>query len=325
LRLEGNKLASKNNVLSSGPSVSLPVRSSRPCHALAFCTADPNYLAVGLDKVRGDCSLVIWDIQSASPSLSLSPSHPQIDGSAPLPSRPQPRIPRADIGPRTDARVIQQHAPAEIVSPLAFLPQSTSLLLAGISYRWLRLFDLRSASPSTTNVAARVQGIATDPFDLHRIACFGDGIVTIWDARSLTNSLLTFSEKDARADGARSRQGASSLYTTVEFSNTRRGMLGTLEKDTTYVRFWDLAQTQPWDGSSDGERSRDSSQSRAPKMSWANLSWTTGSSSQQSRLSRKNSDSHSSEYSLVLSDTRKSETSSLGCHDIFFKLLMPVF
>ena len=274
LRLEATKHA-RNNVLSSGPSVSLPTRNSRACNALAFCDLDPNYLAVGMDKVRGDSSLIIWDIHSVSPALSMPPNATaMVDEDSLLSSRPHPRIPRADAGSRTDNRVLQQHAPTEIVSALSFLPNSTHLLLAGISHRWLRLFDLRSPVPSTTNVASKVHGISTDPFDPHRIACFGDGSVTVWDARRLPHPLITFTEKDAYADGARRR--LNSTFTTIEFSNTRRGTLAVLERESTYVRFWDLQQVQISEGSPYGRQSRDSSQSnRVVRRSWTNLPWTT--------------------------------------------------
>ncbi|KAG9316820.1 hypothetical protein JVU11DRAFT_2886 [Chiua virens] len=129
VHLEATK-AARNGVLSSGPVVSLAVRNSRSCNALAFCEADSNYLAVGLDKVRGDSSLTIWDVQSCIPTLSVANNVPSDDVSV---TRPHPRIARADVGPRADSRILQQHAQTEVVSALAFLPQSTHLLLAGIS------------------------------------------------------------------------------------------------------------------------------------------------------------------------------------------------
>lgn len=310
LRLEATKHA-RNNVLSSGPTVSLPVRSSRACNSLAFCQADPNYLAVGLDKVRGDSSLVIWDLQSSSPALSLPSKATTIVEQDSLlgSSRPHPRIPRGDVGPKADSRILQQHAPTEIVSALSFLPNSTHLLLAGISHRWLRLFDLRSPVASTTNVASRVHGIVTDPFDPHRIACYGDGNITVWDGRRLQNPLVTFSEKDAYADGARRR--ANSIFTGIEFSSTRRGTLASLEKDSTYVRFWDLLQVQgsQRSNSSDGEISRESSRSsRLPRRSWTNLPWTSvPSASQESPVE----DSQASLSAHVLADTRRSECNVL--------------
>jgi len=278
------------------------VRNTRSCNALAFCNADPNYLAVGLDKVRGDSSLIIWDIQSATPLLSPSKS-PHFNLTEDIvEARPQPRIARAEVGHhRADGRVLQQHAPTEIVSALAFLPQSTHMLLAGISARWLRLFDLRSAVPATTNIATKVYGIATSPIDPHQIACCGDGIITVWDARRLPHPLLTFTEKDAAADGARPRAG--SFVNHIEFSSSRRGLLAAHEKDSSYVRFWDLRQAQGSESNSDGERSGESSQSRAAKRSWA--PWTAGSAGAGNGMRHGNVESQEA-LALVLSDTRKS-------------------
>lgn len=302
LRLEATKLT-RNNVLSSGPSISLPTRNSRSCNALAFCDIDPSYLAVGMDKVRGDSSLIIWDIQSALPALSMpQKSTTVLDEDSSLSPRPNPRIPRADVGPRTDSRVLQQHAPTEIVSALSFLPNSTHLLLASISYRWLRLFDLRSPIPATTNVASKVYGISTDPFDPHRIACFGDGAVTVWDARCLPQPLLTFTEKDASADGAQNR--SNSTFTTIEFSSTRRGTLAVLERDSTYVRFWDLQQAQIADSFPSGEHSRDSSHSNTvTRRSWTNLPWSTSTPAGRESIVGEPREPLST---LVLADTRKS-------------------
>lgn len=293
------------NALFPGPSVTLPVRNSRSCNALAFCTTDPNYLAVGLDKVRGEASLIIWDIATATPSLSL-----KVGGvaSIPLPplARPQPQIPRGDVGPRTDPRILQQHAPAEVVSSVAFLPKSTNTLLAGISHRWLRLFDFRIHTPQVTNVASKVHGIATDPFDPHRVGCFGDGIATIWDTRRLTHPLLTFTEKDASADGARVRLNAT--LTNMEFSSVRRGVLATLEKDASYVRFWDLQQAEIINRSPEGRISRDSSHSsRATRLSWANpmLPWATSGPTHATPPATPG-EPNQPPYHLVLCNTRRS-------------------
>jgi len=303
IRLESTRVA-RNNVLSSGPVATLPVRNSRSCNALAFCPADPNYLAVGLDKVRGDPSLIIWDVQSCLPALSLPKA--AVPESETVIPRPQPRIARADVGPRTDARILQQHAPTEVVSALSFLPQSTHLLLAGMSARWLRLLDLRSPTSSTTNVASKVSGIAINSMDPRQVACCGDGTVTVWDIRRLLHPLLAFAEKDAVADGARPRPG--SVVHHVEFSSTRRGMLAVMEKDSTYVRFWDLRRSNVPDGP-DNEPSRDSSQSRVPRRSWTNLPWTASAYGAK----QGNSEPHDPS-AMVLADTRRSEPFSFYPH-----------
>ena len=315
MRLEATKHA-RDGILSSGPSVSLPVRSSRACNALSFSRADPNYLAVGLEKVRGDCSLVIWDISSSKPALSFNNTSTFGVGNESLgPTRPLPLIQRGDLGPKTDGRALQMHAPTEIVSSLAFAPDAHYLLWAGISYRWLRLFDVRTPVPSTTNVATKVQGIATDPYVPVRIATFGDGIVSIWDSRRLPQPILTFSEHDAYGDGAKPYLNPST-FTTIEFSSVRRGTIATLEKDSHHVRFWDLQEAQFHEVTK--ERSRDSSVSDSRtsggKLSWANpsnmLSWTASTSGNinptEGRRDRDTSPSTQAP-STVLVDTRKCE------------------
>ena len=317
MRLEATK-HTRDGVLSSGPSVPLPIRSSRSCGALSFSPADPNYLAVGLEKMRGESSLVIWDISSSKPALTFSNAAAFGAGNDGLePTRPQPLIQRGDFGPKTDGRILQMHASTENVSSLAFAPDAHYIIWAGISYRWLRLFDVRAPVPPTTNVATKVQGIATDPFVPARIATFGDGIVSIWDSRRLPQPILTFSEHDAYGDGAKPYLNPST-FTTIEFSSVRRGTIATLEKDSAHVRFWDLRESQSREITN--ERSRDSSVSggrtSGGKLSWANpssmLSWTASSSG----------NIHASEGpgdrdltpstrapSTILVDTRKSEWS----------------
>lgn len=310
-RLEASKYANRNNVLSTGPTVTLPVRNSRSCNSLAFCNVDTNYLAVGLDKVRGDSSLLIWDISTASPILyhnldsdSQDHNHIQIQPSPGI-RRPQPQIPRADPGPRVDPRVLQQHASTEFVTSVCFLPQSTHLLLAGVSTRWLRLFDLRS-SAQPISVPSKVHGIATDPFDPHRIACFGDGMVTVWDARKLHLPLLSFTEHDAAADGARLRTRQNGGYVGIEFSNTRRGMLASLEKDATHIRFWDMVGSQPHLYTLDGmalDENKAREVGKSGRRSWTNLSWHAG---QHQALPSPKEQSEAAFGSLVLHDTRRS-------------------
>ncbi|KAF9462363.1 hypothetical protein BDZ94DRAFT_738933 [Collybia nuda] len=306
LRLESSKHGTRSNSLSTGPVVTLPMRNSRSCNSLAFCTANPSYLASGLDKIRGDHSLVVWDISTTTPVLALSPGQSQSSdtGHHPLPPRrPHQPIPRAETGPRTDSRILQQHAQTETVTSVCFLPQSTTLLLAGISHRWLRLFDIRSAVPSTTNAASKIQGLATDPFDPHRIASFGDGLISLWDSRKLSQTVMSFTEKEATADGAFLRPGAG--YTGIEFSATRRGTLAALERDSSYVRFWDVMSAKAHifdDGVMDGRGSRELG--RASRRSWANLPWPSTGVHHHVQQSPKEPDL---QPSLVLTDTRRTK------------------
>jgi len=258
---------------------------------------------------------VIWDISISKRTLSFGDTLPLGAGQESLePTRPLPLIQRGDSVHKTDERLLQTHAPSEVVSSLSFAPDSHFILWAGISHRWLRIFDVRTPVPSTTNVAIKVQGIATDPLESKRIATFGDGVVSIWDSRRLTQPILTFSEHDAYGDGAKPYLNPSA-FTTVEFSSVRRGTVATLEKDSTHVRFWDLQEAQFHEVTN--ERSRDSSisggRTSGGKLSWAPsnmLSWTASSSGNiQGTEGRRDRDLSPSTRtpSTILVNTRKSE------------------
>ncbi|TFK53760.1 hypothetical protein OE88DRAFT_1656037 [Heliocybe sulcata] len=315
LRLESTTHTT-NHVLTGGPRVSLPVRNSRPCNTLAFCDAQPNYLAVGLDKVRNDPSLIIWDINTARSTLNIDPIVDHASNVDASNSHSHPALPRSDGNTRGDSRILQQHAPTDFISSLEFVPNSWYLLLGGISHRWLRLFDLRSPMPGAhTNVPSKVHGIATDPMDPYRIGTFGDGVVTIWDSRRISHPLLTFTTKDASADGGKVRPGAS--YTTMQFSGTRRGRLSTLEKGSAYVRFWDLQHAQASEAAS--ERSRDPSgyANRMSRLSWTNpssmLSWSSSGGSPTAAEEYRKYPSN-----VVLADTRKTKDFSWSLSSFAF-------
>ncbi|KAL5528601.1 hypothetical protein ACEPAF_7737 [Sanghuangporus sanghuang] len=294
-RLESNKYA-RNNMVFSGPEFTLPTRSSRSVLALAFSSAKPNFLAVGMDKVKGDPSLVIWDLNNAAAASAKSSSARTSTASRPI---------------------VQQYAMAEVVSSLAFLPDSPNLLVAGISNLWLRLFDLRDHKSMhvAQAPAAKVNGIATDLFDKNRIACFGEGSVTVWDTRRLVSPFLTFSLKDAAADGA--RYSSNDSFTNVEFSPVRRGLLATLTRDAQNVRFWDIQQTPLSDTSRTSEETRMRSVSRdstrtgkLSRLSWATSSTMLPWNAPPEQTLVNASDTPSNALSIVLSNTRRTKSFS---------------
>lgn len=182
--------------------------------------------------------------------------------------------------------MLYQAASGDIVSTLAWMPQSTHVLLAGTSGRFVRIHDLRTPNTSAHNLPCRVGTIATDPYDVHRFACASDnGVVSTWDTRSLTSSLLSFSYADAAGDGVHLRSPGAPA---IEFSRSRRGMLATLERDGTQLRLWGTSHTLTDLGQRGVEPprtiSRESSVGRTPRISWTNPSslvsqWTGASPS----------------------------------------------
>ncbi|EJD02917.1 WD40 repeat-like protein [Fomitiporia mediterranea MF3/22] len=250
-RLEANRYA-RNNLVSNGPELS--IRNSRRVLALAFSSHKPNLLAVGLDKVKGDPSLVIRDIAVAAAIAGRSSNA---------------------RSSKADRSIVQQYALAEAVYSTTFLSENPNLLVAGISNLWLRLFDLRNPTVHIGQApAGRVYGIIPDPFDKYRVACFGEGSVTVWDTRRFISPLLSFTLKDAAADGA--RYSSSDSFVNAEFSPVRRGSLATLTRDANHVRFWDIQKAPSSEMSREsGDTymrgiSKDSARSsKLSRLSWA--------------------------------------------------------
>ncbi|KAF3931037.1 hypothetical protein ABW20_dc0103840 [Dactylellina cionopaga] len=151
-------------------SISLPVKHQRGCNSVAFSRA--GVLAIGLDKVRNDFCLNIWDVNSqwlASSSSSTVPSTPSSVRGGSVPTR-QPQ---------------KQLAPSEMISAIQFFIDQPHVLLAGVGQRFLRAFDLRDSSgPPALNFPTRmVHGITIDRNQNCFSSCSEDGYMAIWDRR----------------------------------------------------------------------------------------------------------------------------------------------
>lgn len=89
-------------------SYSFPIKHQRKCNSIAFSTK--NYLATGLDRVRNDFCLNIYDV-SQPPSLQQEP--------------------------------YRKLASSEAVSSIKFFASQPDTFVAGVSRQYMRLYDLR--------------------------------------------------------------------------------------------------------------------------------------------------------------------------------------
>lgn len=99
----------------------LGLKMARTCHAVAFNTT--GLLAVGLDRVRMDQSLQVWDLHRLLSSEIITKGFPQ-DGTN-----------LVDTAARLE--------PSVSVSSIKFFEDSPQTLVAGIKSQGLRIHDLR--------------------------------------------------------------------------------------------------------------------------------------------------------------------------------------
>ena len=111
----------------SSDSISLPVKISRSCHAVAFNTT--GLLAVGLDRVRNDYCLHIWDINQR-----LSGWDPTKKGFQNLPASAEPYM---------------RLEPSVPISSTRWFEDQPMTLVAGVKGQSLRIHDLRGQYNST--------------------------------------------------------------------------------------------------------------------------------------------------------------------------------
>eukprot|EP00794_Sanderia_malayensis_P003127 gene3127-3595_t len=156
-------------------------KSDRTCTDLAWNPVEHNFLAVALDKVRNDHSLLVWDVESKKASASSKAvygRHQRLDGSVLSPA--------------------VKNGPSEPTVSLAWFPSQPRTLVAGQGQKFLRIYDLRDQSKligyGVTNSKA-MNGVCVDPFNEHRFASFTEatqGPVLVWDMRNLKEPISFF-------------------------------------------------------------------------------------------------------------------------------------
>ena len=155
--------------------LSLSIKSQRQCNAIAFNKT--KFLATGLERVRNDFCLNVYDISSelGSHSSQISKSNRRV---------PDP---------------IRQLASSESITSIKFFPSEPDNLIAGVKGTCLRIYDIRDnvAGYSLQFPTVCVHNIAIDPTDENYFAssgppgASGGNVVQIWDKRSTSQPLST--------------------------------------------------------------------------------------------------------------------------------------
>jgi hypothetical protein len=215
----------------------LSPRTTRNCTSLAFNREATNLLAAGFEKSRGENSLLIYDLEKVSPIFNDRAETNEEE----ILSRP---LKGAHYLPNSLPSIdpLGQFATGDSISSVKFITGSRDLVLAAVSQKWLRSYDIRSSA--STNSALRsvpsslIEGLIIDPLDSNRFASFGAGTIHVWDLRRLKQPSLSFNNYDAIGDTLSPPRRSSRL--SIEFSSSTRGLLTCLEEDSDRIRFWDI-------------------------------------------------------------------------------------
>jgi WD repeat-containing protein mio len=214
--------------------LSFPIRNQRLCNAVAF--NNQNLLAAGLDKVRTDNCLNIWDLQQQMPSGNTSGFFTSTG--------------------RTHPEPLHKLASSEPITSIKFFHDEPQTLVAGVKGQFVRLYDLREAPGSASiQFATRcVNNIAIDSMDENCFAsCYptNGATICIWDRRMGSRPPVTqtgfFSASSGESTSLRSSLELRNVAETpgsiwsLRFSNTRRGCLGMLSS-TGHFKTYDIGK-----------------------------------------------------------------------------------
>lgn len=153
-------------------SLSLPIKHQRLCNAVTFNRT--GLLATGLERVRNDFCLNVWDI-SQRPLIRPSP------GTA---------------SGRQSFDPIRKLASSEAITSIKFFPNQPDVLVCGVKGVSIRIYDIRdhTGNPSLQFQTSCVHNIAIDPLDENYFASAGplkDTTIHIFDRRLSPTSTAT--------------------------------------------------------------------------------------------------------------------------------------
>ncbi|RMD44691.1 hypothetical protein DV735_g398, partial [Chaetothyriales sp. CBS 134920] len=214
-------------------SVLFPLRSQRLCNAVALNSE--NLLAAGLDRVRTDVCLNIWDFNHRLPSAGMTAFS------------------------KSYSEPVHRLASGEPITSLKFFHEDPQLLVAGVKGQFVRLYDLRdpAASNGLQFATKCVHNLAIDWLDENYIASCApspEPMISIWDRRMGSRGQLTLSGLGSGHSNPSSdqRQPEVSLELknainqpgsiwSMRFSKSRRGFLGVLSS-TGHLKVYQLAK-----------------------------------------------------------------------------------
>ncbi|KAL6910562.1 hypothetical protein GGI43DRAFT_390488 [Trichoderma evansii] len=180
---------------SSNAYIELGLKMARTCQAVSFNTT--GLLAVGLDRVRMDQSLQVWDVNRLSSVVSLGKGFPSNWGSLSEPKRAEPSV---------------------SVSSIKFFEDSPNVLVVGIKGQGVRIHDLRDPNGVITFHTKCNNNLAIDYADQNYFAssALDHPGVMIWDRRATSRPVASHVYAQAVEEDELPWGGALRLDTVVD-------------------------------------------------------------------------------------------------------------
>ncbi|KAF2455962.1 hypothetical protein BDY21DRAFT_380496 [Lineolata rhizophorae] len=200
---------------------SFPIKHQRKCNSIAFSSR--NWLATGLDRVRNDFCMNIYDLGQG---ISSAPQEP-----------------------------FRKLATSEAITSIKFLSREPETLITGVSRQCVRIYDLRDSSGAAVSQfpTRQVHNVAIDPLDediFLTAGSVGEPIVSAWDRRFLPcggrGGLMAAVSADSAPMGPVLElrraidNSVSSAIWSLRFAGTKRGCFGVLSS-TGEIKIIELA------------------------------------------------------------------------------------
>ena len=229
--------------------ISFQIRNQRLCNSVAFSAQ--NLLAAGLDKVRNDFCLNIWDLQQRLPGHGTHRFGKDKSTSDPL----------------------HKLASSEPITSIKFFQDNPQLLVAGVKGQFVRLYDLREplAGGSLQFATRCVHNLAIDQCDENYVAsCYpvNDPTICIWDRRyssRLYSAPVGYSSSSHGDTGPpevslelkMAVDNPGSIWS-LRFSKTQRGCLGVLSS-AGHFKTYAISKEHPYEHDQDLQQHQASS------------------------------------------------------------------
>lgn len=182
-------------------------KTARPVNSLAWSTQEHQLLAVGLEKVRTDHSVVVCDVMR--PSQAASYTFDQRNSTS------------GDV-----LKPLVEFGNAETAHSVAFSLHTPRTLMAGMNNKQIKLFDLRENKVIASTNTKAVYGICTDIHNEHRLASYFESQVSIWDLRNIERPVLNLD--------------ANKPVTKLAWCPSRLGLVASLCRDSPSMRLYDI-------------------------------------------------------------------------------------